>query len=114
MSKKARDIWERFQGGGKISIGRPSIWILVALAAVLSLCYYVRPWFHGLIIGLYRAPLVMMFLFAIFLFIMMNLFMYSQLEKTRNRDTARYERYQRIRKGLTALVVIFIIALVPL
>jgi len=115
MARRAKDIWEKFQEGGKIPLGSTSLlWILVVVAVLAALGYYVRPWFHGLVMGLYKSPLMMMFLFAVFVLIIINLIMFSNIEKVRYKDTAKYNRYQKTRRILTTLVIIFLIALVPL
>jgi len=115
MEKRPRDIWEIFSRFGNGPVKTTSL--LWGLSIIIALCiggYYVRPWFHGLVIGIYRSPLFMMFLFAIILLALINLIMLFYMSRAQFKDTGRYNMFKRVRSILTVVVVIFMICLVPL
>ncbi|MBN1786352.1 MAG: hypothetical protein JW825_05140 [Candidatus Methanofastidiosa archaeon] len=115
MAQRAGEFWRKFRDRGTMPPDISSMWwILIPLVALLAICYYVRPWFHGIIMGLYKSPLVLMFLFAIFLLLVINLVMYYYISRVQFKDTAKYNTFQKVRRALTILVVIFMISLVPL
>jgi hypothetical protein len=110
-----RQLLSRIPSLRRDSSGRPFLWGAVAVLALLAMgAYYVRPWFHGIVITLYRYPLVLILLVLIMALVAVQAGLLVRAEQYRNRDMGAYTRIIRARKGLMSLVIIMGIAIVPL
>ncbi len=95
--------------------GIASWWPVVALLIILLMAaYYVRPWFHGIAIGLYKYPLVLFLFAALIALAIAQIVLLARAESARIKDTGAFQRAMRARRGLTALMVVLIVCVIPL
>ncbi|HHN81871.1 MAG TPA: hypothetical protein ENN11_04550 [Methanomicrobia archaeon] len=90
-------------------------WIPIALIAIVAmLAYYVRPWFHGLVMAFYKSPLTL-FLIAIIvvLFIAYTLIKARALE-WQYKDTTRFKRYQTYLSLVMVIGIVAVVCIIPL
>ncbi|MHC1604364.1 MAG: hypothetical protein ACXQTP_00105 [Candidatus Methanofastidiosia archaeon] len=87
---------------------------IVVIIILLGLMYYVRPIFHGIIISLYRSPLVLFVLIAIILLFIFNTVISIRIKKAQFTDTKAYNRLQLTKKIFSSIIIIFIVCLIPL
>ena len=80
----------------------PPWWSLVVVVLVLlAICYLIRPLFHGIIIAVYKSPLLVMFLCAIIVLGITNLLLKRKAHYTVNKDTAKYRQVEKTNQVLS-------------
>jgi uncharacterized membrane protein len=95
--------------------GLASWWPVAVIAGLLLAgAYYVRPWFHGIVIGLYKYPLVLFLLFALVVLVVAQIALLIRADDMRNKDTGKHQRAVRTRRVLGTTMVALIICIIPL
>ena len=95
--------------------GLASWWPVAVIAGLLLAgAYYVRPWFHGIVIGLYKYPLVLFLLFALVVLVVAQIALLIRADDMRNKDTGKHQRAVRTRRVLGTTMVALVICIIPL
>lgn len=97
------------------NIRLPHSWgIIIVLGLLFSFFYVIRPVFHGMVISLYRSPLVMLLLLIIIFMAIIHYVLLFATTKTRNSDTKKYMQLQKTRSIVTVCIMIIVICIIPL